>query len=438
MNALHLRALLVLLVCLPFSAVRGQTLEIHTINVGHGDAGLIVVRDTAQLNANIKNEGFALPPDPLNLLNYAITNSVELDNTVRQAYLIDYGDGSEQGVKIAEYLVKVGVDHVTGLILSHNHKDHYGGFKSMVTEGLVTAPNAYYRGNIPLKGSSGFKKNFLDVCTANGITVNTVTAAATNLNLGTFNGQTIRLTAVAANGYVLKTPTSQLVSSSQNDYGCGWVVQYGAFRFFTGGDLSGFDASSYTNVETPLADKLVLHDLSTFTNWAGTAAVPKGHVCALKLNHHGSKHSSNAWFLHKLSPRAAFISCGEKHGHPNLEVISDLIGPLDISDWTHVVGDMVPSSLQRFYLTALRTNWGDARDSIGVGASTGTIGGNLILIVNDANIATQSEYKVWWDGEKDMRMVSSSTKAADMRNPNAAGSVLHQCHKATVLQYFTQ
>lgn len=46
----------------------------------------------------------------------------------------------------------------------------------------------------------------------------------------------------------------------------------------------------------------------------------------LKVAHHGSKYSSDAAFLEKVSPKAAVISCGTNnvYGHPHKEAMERL------------------------------------------------------------------------------------------------------------------
>ena len=46
----------------------------------------------------------------------------------------------------------------------------------------------------------------------------------------------------------------------------------------------------------------------------------------LKVAHHGSKYSSDAAFLEKVSPKAAVISCGVNnvYGHPHKEAMERL------------------------------------------------------------------------------------------------------------------
>ena len=67
------------------------------------------------------------------------------------------------------------------------------------------------------------------------------------------------------------------------------------------GDLSGFNTSRYKDIETSVARRV-------------------GRVELYKVNHHGSDHSSNPFWLRTIRPRIAVISVGEgnDYGHPTL------------------------------------------------------------------------------------------------------------------------
>jgi hypothetical protein len=95
-----------------------------------------------------------------------------------------------------------------------------------------------------------------------------------------------------------------LLPPSENDYCIALVVRHGNFTYFTGGDLDGqYNVSrfgySYNDVETPIAPRV-------------------GRVDVMQVNHHGSSHSTNQFFVDTLRPQASLISCGveNSHGHP--------------------------------------------------------------------------------------------------------------------------
>ena len=79
------------------------------------------------------------------------------------------------------------------------------------------------------------------------------------------------------------------------------------FTYFTGGDLTGYDDRDAIDIETSVASLVE-------------------HVDAMKVNHHGSRSSTNQTFISTLSPACVFISLGRNnsYGHPAPEVISRL------------------------------------------------------------------------------------------------------------------
>jgi competence protein ComEC len=421
-----------------------QSVEVHTINIGHGDATLIIVRDITALKATLTAKGVGLAPNPIDYLDSALARDVVLDGTVSKAILIDFGDGEKQGKKIIDRMEKLGLpkgSKLDAFIVTHNHKDHYGGFKAVVSLGKYKG-DVYYRGERKLPGGSAFSSGFKNICSTYGLTVRIADVSSTQIDLGIVSGQQSYLTAVSSDGYVLKSKVAgnQILTNNQNDYGCSWVIQYGAFRYFIGGDISGSDISAYKNVETPLVDSLVKYDKASFTEFNTTTPLRKGHICAFKVDHHGSRNSSNPHFLYNISPLVAFVSCGASHDHPHketIEIFSNRLQPNPRDTTTRT------NSLRNWFLTSLLSGFTDSRASIGTTGNPGIIGGNIVLIVDDNNIATQSKYKVQWDAEKDVSMVTSSTAGSRtkvMRTPNAAGSKTYECHKSTGVApfYFTQ
>lgn len=100
---------------------------------------------------------------------------------------------------------------------------------------------------------------------------------------------------------------------SENDYCIGLLVRMGAFTYFTAGDLDGVYSSSqwgysYNDVESVVAPSV-------------------GEVDVLLVNHHGSSHSSNQFFIDTLNPAASLISCGvaNTHGHPAQTVLDRVL-----------------------------------------------------------------------------------------------------------------
>ena len=92
------------------------------------------------------------------------------------------------------------------------------------------------------------------------------------------------------------------VTTEENNYSIALLLEYGHFRYFTGGDL-----------ESEFEDKFI-------PKLKGTS-----HLCAFKCGHHGSKNSTSVEFLKDTDARRAFISCGHhSYYHPDAELINRL------------------------------------------------------------------------------------------------------------------
>ncbi len=112
------------------------------------------------------------------------------------------------------------------------------------------------------------------------------------------------LECVAVNGRVSNGTT--VAMPDENGRSVSFVLRHGSFSALLGGDMTG-GGDLTADVETPVA-RLV------------------GRVDLLKVNHHGSKTSSNGTALALWSPRAAFISVGTDNSycHPNQAVLDRL------------------------------------------------------------------------------------------------------------------
>ncbi|MCH8619359.1 hypothetical protein [Undibacterium sp. TS12] len=104
-----------------------------------------------------------------------------------------------------------------------------------------------------------------------------------------------------------------------NDLSLALLVEWGQFRYFTAGDLSGdTEMSSYYDVEKPLIDYL--------KSDKGPLAGGKT-VSVFKASHHGSEHSNQLYLLGQLKPETIVVSCNQMKEVPSekfLERLSSL------------------------------------------------------------------------------------------------------------------
>jgi beta-lactamase superfamily II metal-dependent hydrolase len=105
--------------------------------------------------------------------------------------------------------------------------------------------------------------------------------------------------------------TTATYPPSENDYSIALKVEYGQYRYATAGDLDGEYSISgfgyaYNDVEASVADEFA--DVDT-----------------MRVNHHGSGHSTSAYYTEVLAPETAVISCGDNSfGHPANRVLDEL------------------------------------------------------------------------------------------------------------------
>jgi len=95
------------------------------------------------------------------------------------------------------------------------------------------------------------------------------------------------------------------------------VVHYGKFDAVMGGDLSGFKAQDYLDIESSVAPRV-------------------GQVEVYKVNHHCSAYSSNDTWLETIKPRVGIISVGKKnrYGHPAPDCLERLHDKGVVTYWT--------------------------------------------------------------------------------------------------------
>eukprot|EP01106_Pelomyxa_sp_JSP_P015344 TRINITY_DN524_c0_g1_i4.p1 TRINITY_DN524_c0_g1~~TRINITY_DN524_c0_g1_i4.p1 ORF type:complete len:388 (-),score=64.98 TRINITY_DN524_c0_g1_i4:158-1270(-) len=105
--------------------------------------------------------------------------------------------------------------------------------------------------------------------------------------------------------------TTNQSPANENDYSLGIRLQYGDFSYSTAGDLTGYtevdSASSYNDVETSVCSRV-------------------GSVDVMKVNHHGSAHSTNDLWVATLKPQVSLISVGATNtlGYPDYHTIRKL------------------------------------------------------------------------------------------------------------------
>jgi len=228
----------------------------------------------------------------------------------------------------------LGERHLDYFMISHYHQDHFGspgrrrnqrnpsGIYSLIERDGVTVDTVLDRGFWNVNGIKGASQKNYEKALGNWLASGTVRdrramRAGDRLDLG--GDMVIEVIAASGNGYLDRInslyPTFVKDNPpSENDYSIGLKITLGEFELFTGGDLSGFNvvrrfgnsAMSYNDVESPIADQV-------------------GAVELYRVNHHGSRNSTNACFAEVLRPMVSIFSTGPNHySHPNADVYQRL------------------------------------------------------------------------------------------------------------------
>ncbi len=214
--------------------------------------------------------------------------------------LIDAGVSRATGTKVWNFIRdSLKTRHIDWVFASHYHIDHIGGLASVLDSVLSVSPDSLVFGAFD-RGGETPDTFFINYKSAAGDKRHTI-------ELGqVFDlGSGARLTCVLHNGKVLSGDS--VVPRDENSRSIGLLLEYKGFRMVIANDIGGYPGK-YSDIETILAPVV-------------------GRVSVLYVNHHGSAHSTNPFWLETLRPRASVISCGDGNpwGHPTEKALERLL-----------------------------------------------------------------------------------------------------------------
>jgi competence protein ComEC len=259
------------------------------------------------------------------------------------AVLLDYGgryamyDMGPDSAGVLDTLAARGVDTLEWVLLSHNHRDHAGGFMEIagsvrVGDGLSQVGDSLFRvGDAPLEVGS------FQVGDAPRVYVRRLYVGP-DTSGGFIRDSVLTL----ARGYGIPVDT---------------LVRGDAFGLFSGsGDAPRFDvlwppdyvreggnpASVVVRVEFGAASLLLTGDLDSAGERRLLVLSPTLSAGLLQVPHHGSAGSSSLRFISRVAPDYAVVSvgAGNAYGHPREEVVRK---------YAYVLGDTA-----RFFRTDLQ------------------------------------------------------------------------------------
>ncbi|MCL5268287.1 MAG: MBL fold metallo-hydrolase [Bacteroidetes bacterium] len=231
--------------------------------------------------------------------------------------LVDAGNNGMGKSTVIPYLKSLRISHINYLIASHYHADHIGGLGEVLN--ALDVDTIFDRGTEhPVPKS----KTYADYVSSVGIRPRIAVQPGLTYQIA----PDIILHFIAAagkceRGQAMSHDLSALSHMDENSLSIAFTITFvdtlrqsttnyeprTMFTYFSGGDLTGYDVGDAVDLETPVAGVV-------------------GHAEAMKLNHHGSRSSTNPTFISALSPTCVFISLGRNnsYGHPAPEVIAKL------------------------------------------------------------------------------------------------------------------
>ena len=265
-------------------------------------------------------------------------DGILLENPSGTVYLFDGGSSSMQELaryRLADAVKYYSISHIDSVIISHPDTDHISGVEELLEDeeynlsiGQILIPdlsgNEHYERLCALAGSNG----------AEVITLH--------------EGMTI-----TDGDLVMRClhPKAGYTSEDANSYSAVVEIRYGEFSALMTGDIGEeveelllSSGQNSTSRYSPNQNSNSRYSPGQYSiGQLSESHIPPGGYDLLKVAHHGSRFSSSAEFLERVSPRIAVVSAGVNniYGHPHAETLERLADAGTIVYVTSKCGEII-------------------------------------------------------------------------------------------------
>jgi len=276
-----------------------STLEITSINIGQGDSTLIatpealILADAGESYWNSHQDALAVDAViqakyGCRALDYVIISHLQVDHVGYVNYGGLYYLANDLGYEIGETLLR---DFSANVGTTSGTYDNWRTYFESPEGQATLNPRVVAVGDQ------------LDLGAGIQLTITTVDTRSPSCPGGWGSAPDGSCGGEYAPGEVLGDHRGESPAPDENDYSVSFVVSVGSFDMFIGGDLNGETSDSGFGTKR--------HDIESY------AGPDVGEVDVLRVNHHGSHHSSNSVFMAAVDPQAALVSVGNAntYGH---------------------------------------------------------------------------------------------------------------------------
>jgi beta-lactamase superfamily II metal-dependent hydrolase len=217
--------------------------------------------------------------------------------------LFDAGDNGKGTSVVVPYLTALGIGQLNYIVTSHYHADHIGGVDEVWNAKGAVLNAVYDRG-----------WSYTSTATYNTYAALVAAKRVTATDLQVIDlGDGVTATVVALNGNGLLAPPFLSGTNDENDFCLALHVQAGDFDYFQAGDLSGVTASSYHDIETSVGPRVgdlevyrVDHHGAQYSSNANFLAAIDPNVAIISVGSNSYGHPTQV-ALDRIAAAGAFI-----------------------------------------------------------------------------------------------------------------------------------
>ncbi len=321
-----------------------NSLQIVVVNIGQGDA-ILIATPSKILLADSGETSWSSDTDSLKSEETIKSNFGQNCKTI-DYYINSHLHLDHLGYIQAKYDENKRLLNSSGGILkdgeSLKNPDYKGGIATLVENKGFTVKKALFRDYLshnpnrkPENDGSKTYWNWRAYLQStegkNSLHPETAILGDTQVQLGLVGDKKVKLNIIQVDGATLNNPTGcdaekyfghrdntvrgdtthREFSASENDLSVAFVLSLGEFDMFIGGDTSGKNDKSrnysYHDTETCLIEDPKINQMYG------------KKIDILKVNHHGSDHSTNQKFLDGFSPKVSIVTTGDYNLHDHIK-----------------------------------------------------------------------------------------------------------------------